>query len=62
MATELAKGKTLEEASMITDGEIVEALDGLPEHKLHCSVLGATALKNAVEHYYKRNRGISRGD
>lgn len=62
VATELAKGKTLEEASMITDGEIVEALDGLPEHKLHCSVLGATALKNAVEHYYKRNRGISRGD
>lgn len=62
VATELAKGKTLEEASMITDREIVEALDGLPEHKLHCSVLGATALKNAVEHYYKRNRGISRGD
>ena len=62
MATELAKGKTLEEAAMITDREIVKALDGLPEHKLHCSVLGATALKNAVEHYYKRNRGISRGD
>ena len=62
VATELAKGKTLEEASKITDREIVEALDGLPEHKLHCSVLGATALKNAVEHYYKRNRGISRGD
>ena len=62
VATELAKGKTLEEASKITDREIVEALDGLPEHNLHCSVLGATALKNAVEHYYKRNRGISRGD
>jgi nitrogen fixation protein NifU and related proteins len=53
VATELAKGKTLEEAAMITDREIVEALDGLPEHKLHCSVLGATALKNAIEHYYK---------
>ena len=62
VATELAKGKTLAEAAKITDREIVEALDGLPEHKLHCSVLGATALKNAVEHYYKRNRGISRGD
>ena len=56
MATELAKGKTLEEAAMITDREIVEALDGLPEHKLHCSVLGATALKNAVEHYYRTHR------
>ena len=56
MATELAKGKTLEEAAMITDREIVEALDGLPEHKLHCSVLGATALKNAIEHYYRTHR------
>ena len=56
MATELAKGKTLEEAAMITDREIVKALDGLPEHKLHCSVLGATALKNAVEHYYRTHR------
>ena len=56
MATKLAKGKTLEEAAMITDREIVEALDGLPEHKLHCSVLGATALKNAIEHYYRTHR------
>ena len=56
MATELAKGKTLEEAAMITDREIVEALEGLPEHKLHCSVLGATALKNAIEHYYRTHR------
>ena len=56
MATELAKGKTLEDAAMITDREIVEALDGLPEHKLHCSVLGATALKNAIEHYYRTHR------
>lgn len=56
VATELAKGKTLEEAAKITDKEIVEALDGLPEHKLHCSVLGATALKNAVEHYCRRHK------
>ena len=56
VATELAKGKTLAEAAKITDREIVEALDGLPEHKLHCSVLGATALKNAVEHYYRTHR------
>ena len=52
MATELAKGKTLDEAAQITDQDIVKALDGLPEHKLHCSVLGATALKNAIENYY----------
>ncbi len=52
MATELAKGKTLDEAIQITDQDIVKALDGLPEHKLHCSVLGATALKNAIENYY----------
>lgn len=51
MATALAKGKTLDEAANITDLKIVEALDGLPEYKLHCSVLGATALKNAIESY-----------
>ena len=56
VATELAKGKTLEEAAKITDRDIVEALDGLPEHKLHCSVLGATALKNAIAYYYKTHR------
>ena len=55
MATELAKGKTLDEAAGITDQDIVEALDGLPEHKLHCSVLGAAALKNAIENYRKNH-------
>lgn len=60
MATELAKGKTMEEAALITDRESVAALDGLPEHKLHCSVLGATALKNAIEHYKKRHAGKQR--
>ncbi|OPY61921.1 MAG: NifU-like protein [Pelotomaculum sp. PtaU1.Bin065] len=51
MTTELAKGKTLEEALRITDNDIADALDGLPENKIHCSVLGATALKNAIENY-----------
>lgn len=61
-ATELAKGKTLAEAAAITERDIVAALDGLPEHKLHCSVLGATALKNAVEHYCRTHGGKDRLD
>ena len=55
VTTMLAKGKTLDEAAKITDMDIVAALEGLPEHKLHCSVLGATALQNAIE-YYRRER------
>ncbi len=56
MTTELAKGNTLEEALKISDTDIVNALGGLPENKLHCSVLGATALKNAIENYLNASR------
>jgi nitrogen fixation protein NifU and related proteins len=52
--TELAIGKDLDEAIMITDTDIVEALDGLPEFKLHCSVLGAAALQKAIMNYFAR--------
>ena len=52
MTSALAKGKTLEEAYRMTDEDITNALGGLPEHKLHCSVLGADALREAVENYY----------
>lgn len=52
MTSELVKGRTLEEALKLTDTDIAEALDGLPENKMHCSVLGAAAVKNAIENYY----------
>ncbi|MBR0598521.1 iron-sulfur cluster assembly scaffold protein [Sinanaerobacter chloroacetimidivorans] len=54
MTTELAKGKTLTEALNITDDDVANALGGLPENKLHCSLLGPTALKNAIQNYYDR--------
>lgn len=56
MTTELAKGKLLDEAYKINDQDIADALDGLPEQKMHCSVLGAAALKNAINNYLETNR------
>jgi len=53
--TELAKGKTLEEAMAITEKDIVEALGGLPERKIHCSVLADDALRDAIYDYLKRH-------
>jgi nitrogen fixation protein NifU and related proteins len=50
--TELAMGKNLDDAMMIVDEDILEALDGLPESKLHCSNLGAMALKKAIINYF----------
>ncbi len=55
MATEMIKGKTIEEALAVTNKDVVKALDGLPVHKLHCSVLAEEAVKAAVKDYYDRN-------
>lgn len=55
MTTILAKGQSLHEAEKITAQDIVHALGGLPEEKVHCSVLGASALKDAIGNYRKHN-------
>ena len=56
MTSVLAKGKTLEEALNITEEDIIQALDGLPENKVHCSNLGVSALRSAIENYLNKNR------
>jgi len=53
MATEMVKGKTVEEALKLTNRAVAEALDGLPPEKLHCSVLAEEAIKSAIADYYK---------
>lgn len=55
MATELIKGKSVAEALTLTNKAVTEALDGLPPHKLHCSVLAEEAIKAAVKDYYDKN-------
>lgn len=55
MATELIKGRTLEDAMNFTNQEVVDALGGLPPVKIHCSVLAEEALKAALEDYLKKN-------
>ncbi|MBQ4071990.1 MAG: Fe-S cluster assembly scaffold protein NifU [Clostridia bacterium] len=54
MATELIKGKTIEEALKLTNQVVVEALEGLPPVKVHCSVLAEEAVKTAVADYYTK--------
>ena len=55
MATEMIKGKPLSEALELTNKAVAEALDGLPAHKLHCSVLAEQAVKAAIKDYYDKN-------
>ena len=55
MATEMIKGKHIDEALKLSNKAVAEALDGLPAHKLHCSVLAEEAIKNALKDYYDRN-------
>lgn len=57
MATELIKGKTIEDALKVTNRAVMEALDGLPPVKVHCSVLAEQAVKAALSDYYKK-KGI----
>ena len=55
MATEMIKGKPLSEALTLTNQAVAQALDGLPAHKLHCSVLAEEAIKLALKDYYDKN-------
>ncbi|MBQ8928791.1 MAG: Fe-S cluster assembly scaffold protein NifU [Oscillospiraceae bacterium] len=55
MATEMIKGKSVADALTLSNQAVVEALDGLPAHKIHCSVLAEEAVKAAVKDYYDKN-------
>lgn len=55
MATEMIKGKPLSEALTLTNKAVAEALDGLPAHKMHCSVLAEEAIRSAIKNYYDKN-------
>ena len=56
MATQMIKGKPVSEALKLTNQAVTEALDGLPPHKFHCSVLAEEAIKKAVNDYYENNK------
>ena len=59
MATEMIKGKPLSEVKALTNQAVTEALDGLPAHKIHCSVLAEEAIQSALEDYYRRLEGAA---
>ena len=54
MATELIKGQPVSEAMKLTNAAVAEALDGLPDYKMHCSVLAEEAIKSALDDYHSR--------
>ena len=56
MATELIKGKPVSEAMQLTNKAVAEALDGLPDYKMHCSVLAEEAIRSALDDYYSRQK------
>ena len=56
MATEMIKGKPISEALELTNRAVAEALDGLPPHKMHCSVLAEEAIRAALKDYFDRNQ------
>ena len=58
MATELIKGKPVKEAMQLTNKAVAEALDGLPDYKMHCSVLAEEAIQSALEDYQKRTGDV----
>ena len=55
MATELIKGRPVSEAMQLTNKAVAEALDGLPDYKMHCSVLAEEAIQKALEDYYEKH-------
>lgn len=58
MVSEMAKGKTIEEALKITNASVAQGLGGLPPNKMHCSNLGADALHKAIEDYLQKKGGV----
>ncbi len=60
MVSEMAKGKTLDEAMKITPQSVAQELEGLPKNKFHCSNLGAQALHKAIEDYLSKKKGLTK--
>jgi len=56
VATEMVKGKTLDEALLIKNSDVIAALDGLPAQKIHCSVLAEEAIRSAINNYYSSKK------